>query len=116
LMLFLVFVLSGGNVGRVLQLLLQQNVAVQQGPQNAPNPQEDQLADFVSVILADTEDVWTALFRQMGRKYTPPELVLFRGTVRSACGFNSAAAGPFYCPGDSKLYIDLAFYEELENR
>jgi len=79
--------------------------------------QNDELAQFVSVVLKDTEDVWTKLFReQLGRTYKKPVLVLFNGSVRSACGMASAATGPFYCPGDDKLYIDLSFYQELKNR
>jgi len=78
--------------------------------------QEDQLADFVSVVLADTEDTWSAIFRESGKTYSDPKLVLFRGATRSACGLGEAAMGPFYCPGDHKVYIDLAFYDELRNR
>ncbi len=70
----------------------------------------------MATILADTEDVWTDLFQKMGRKYEYPTLVLFSGKVDSACGMASAAVGPFYCPGDRKLYIDLSFYDELKNR
>jgi predicted metalloprotease len=77
---------------------------------------DDQLADFVSVVLADTEDTWQALFSQMGRSYVEPTLVLFSAAVESACGYAQAASGPFYCPGDQKVYIDLAFYRELRER
>jgi len=72
--------------------------------------------DFVATVLADTEDVWKEIFRKEGQTYPEPNLVLFSGSVRSACGFASAAAGPFYCPGDRKIYIDLAFYDELRRR
>lgn len=75
---------------------------------------EDQAADFVSVVLADTEDTWNALFRQAGGQYQLPTLVLYTQQVQSACGFGSAASGPFYCPGDSKLYLDLSFLGELQ--
>ena len=78
--------------------------------------QEKELVDFVSVILADTEDTWTALFRQKGRTYQEPRLVLFRGSVDSACGMAQSAMGPFYCPGDQQVYIDLGFYDHLKNR
>jgi len=78
--------------------------------------QEKELVDFVSVILADTEDTWTALFRQKGRTYQEPRLVLFRGAVASACGMAQSAMGPFYCPGDQQIYIDLGFYDQLKNR
>ena len=71
---------------------------------------------FVSVVLADTEDVWSAEFKKMGKTYIKPTLVLFSGQVESACGYASAATGPFYCPADSDVYIDLSFYDELQNR
>ena len=81
-----------------------------------PTPQEAQLADFVSVVLADTEDTWQEIFRQSGRTYEEPVLVLFSGSVKSACGMASAALGPFYCPADRRVYIDLAFFEDLRQR
>ena len=77
---------------------------------------EDQLKDFVSVVLADTEDTWHALFRDAGGRYEEPRLVLFSGAVNSACGYAQAATGPFYCPGDRKVYIDLSFYRDLQQR
>lgn len=77
---------------------------------------EDQLASFVKVVLAETEDVWNQVFAQSGAQYEEPTLVLFTGAVQSACGSASAASGPFYCPGDRKLYIDLSFYDELSQR
>ncbi len=76
----------------------------------------NELADFTSVVLADTEDTWRQLFRKMGRTYQEPPLVLFTDRVQSACGMAQAASGPFYCPGDHKVYIDLAFYKELKHR
>jgi hypothetical protein len=81
-----------------------------------PTPREAQLADFVSVVLADTEDTWHEIFRKAGRTYEEPRLVLFSGAVESACGMASAAMGPFYCPRDRKVYIDLAFFEDLRQR
>jgi uncharacterized protein len=77
---------------------------------------EDSMAQFVSVVLADTEEVWAKLFENSGQTYRNPKLVLFRGQVESACGYASAASGPFYCPGDEKVYIDLSFCDELKNR
>jgi predicted metalloprotease len=74
------------------------------------------MTQFVSTVLAETEDVWNGIFQAEGLDYTEPTLVLFSGQVRSACGFASAASGPFYCPGDSKVYIDLAFYDQLERQ
>jgi predicted metalloprotease len=81
-----------------------------------PAPERGGLPDFVSVVLADTEDTWTEVFRQGGRTYVAPRLVLFSGQVRSACGFGAAAMGPFYCPGDQKVYLDLSFFDELRAR
>src|SRR5436190_625300 len=85
---------------------------------NAPRAPraDDKLADFASAVLADTEDAWTGLFSASGRQYTPPRLVLFDGAVASACGRASASVGPFYCPGDQQLYIDLAFFDDLSQR
>ncbi|HAX84780.1 MAG TPA: flagellar biosynthesis protein FlgM [Cyanobacteria bacterium UBA11370] len=76
----------------------------------------DEMTEFVSVVLADTEDTWHSLFQQMGKTYVEPKLVLFSNGVESACGFARSAVGPFYCPGDQKLYIDLSFYEDLKYR
>jgi predicted metalloprotease len=78
--------------------------------------EENELAQFVSVVLAETEDVWTELFRQEGQTYKYPKLVLYTGSVESACGLSGSATGPFYCPGDYKLYIDLSFYDELKTK
>ena len=78
------------------------------------SPESDRMADFTSVVLADTEDTWNELFRQMNRTYTEPVLVLYTDAVDSACGFAQAASGPFYCPADHKLYIDLGFFRQLE--
>lgn len=77
---------------------------------------DDERAEFVRVVLADTEDVWNKLFGETGKDYPEPTLVLFRGAVQSACGNASAAMGPFYCPGDGKLYIDLSFYQDLQTK
>jgi len=86
------------------------------GERRATSPEEDELAEFVSVVLADTEDVWNKLFSEEGQSYREPKLVLFTGQVQSACGFASAAVGPFYCPGDETVYIDLQFYDELRRK
>jgi predicted metalloprotease len=80
------------------------------------SPEHDPLADFVSVVLADTEDTWNEVFRRGGAQYVEPTLVLFSGAVQSACGFAQAAVGPFYCPADQKVYIDLSFYQDLRSR
>ena len=90
-------------------------VQQQQRPAHRP-PADDQMAKFVSTVLADTEDVWTAVFTKSGATYAKPRLVLFRGATQTACGQGQAAMGPFYCPGDQKVYIDLGFYETLKTR
>lgn len=77
---------------------------------------DDEMAKYVSVVLADNEDVWNAIFTDMNSQYEEPKLVLFRGSVETACGGASAASGPFYCPADMKVYMDLGFFEELKNR
>ena len=89
---------------------------VETGRPYQPSAREREQAEFVSVVLADTEDVWNQVFQRLGRRYEEPKLVLFTGAVRSACGMASTAVGPFYCPGDHKVYIDLAFYDELQRR
>lgn len=97
-----------------LSLLTGQPMAPAQ--QASVNPADDELAQFVKVVLAETEDTWDKIFAAEGRTYPKPTLVLFRGGVKSACGFASAASGPFYCPADSQVYIDLSFYEELRRK
>lgn len=81
-----------------------------------PSAEQQQLAEFTGVVLADTEDTWNEVFRQQGKRYQEPKLVLFTNKVRSACGHAEAAMGPFYCPGDHKVYIDLGFYQQLKSR
>lgn len=88
---------------------------VSSSPAKRP-PADDRMATFVSTVLADTEDVWKDVFTQAGGTYQEPKLVLFRGTTSTACGAGQAAMGPFYCPADHKVYIDLGFYETLQNR
>lgn len=90
-------------------------VVQQNTPAQAP-PANDTMAQFVSTVLADTEDVWGQIFQQGGANYKQPKLVLFRGAVGTACGTGQAAMGPFYCPGDQKVYIDLSFYDQLKNQ
>jgi predicted metalloprotease len=113
LMLFLMFL--GMDPMQVAQMAPEITAPA---PQRAPaKPVNDEMSQFIRVVLADNEDVWGKLFPPMfGGRYTPPTLVLFTGQVRSACGYASAAAGPFYCPLDKKVYIDLAFYDELKRR
>jgi hypothetical protein len=97
--------LSGGN----------QAPTTQQAPAHAP-PADDRQAKFVSTVLADTEDVWTGVFKQAGATYRVPKLVIYRGSYPTACGTGSAAMGPFYCPGDEKVYLDLNFFDTLRTR
>ena len=115
LLIIVIALLFGINPQQLLQGLPDQN---QPGvTRTAPtNPEEEEMKKFSSVVLGKTEDVWTEIFRQNGRQYREPTLVLFSGQVRSACGLAGAATGPFYCPGDQKVYLDLSFYEELKRR
>jgi predicted metalloprotease len=80
------------------------------------NPEEEELRQFTSAVLGSTEDVWNDIFRQQGRQYAEPKLTVFSDRVQSACGLSSAAVGPFYCPGDQKVYLDLSFFRELHSR
>lgn len=123
---------AGGGIGVVIvvviallmgvdpsQLLQQMPSSSAVAPSSGPvqsSPEEDRLKDFVSAVLASTEDTWGDLFRAGGRQYVDPKLVLFSGAVQSACGFAQAAVGPFYCPADQKVYIDLSFYRDLRER
>lgn len=113
-LLAIVVALLGGDPSIVLQE--SSNESYQTNQPAANQPTNDQTAEFVSVVLGDTEDTWNQLFRQLGRTYEEPKLVLFTDTVKSACGFAQAASGPFYCPRDQKVYIDLAFFRELKTR
>ncbi|HNG82709.1 MAG TPA: neutral zinc metallopeptidase [Piscinibacter sp.] len=105
--LTLLSALSGGG--------MPDSAVVQQAPAQRP-PADDRMASFVSTVLADTEDVWKQQFSQMGGSYRDPKLVLFRGATPTACGTGQTAMGPFYCPGDQKVYIDLAFYDTLRSQ
>lgn len=100
----------------VLLQLQQAGAPAGGGSDYQPTAKEQQQADFVSVVLADTEDTWGAIFEAAGYRYEEPVLVLFSGRVNSACGLASAAMGPFYCPADKKVYIDLAFFDDLQHR
>ena len=125
--------LLGGGIGTIVLILVAMYFGVDptpllQGMQagqsastsgtrpTAEDLKDDPLADMVSVVIADTEDVWNELFRQMGRRYEEPVLVMFSGATRSACGLGQAAMGPFYCPADRKAYIDLSFYDQMRTR
>jgi predicted metalloprotease len=125
--------LLGGGIGTIAIVLLAMYFgvdpaplldAVQSGGQTAttgsrPTAEDlknDPLADMVSVVVADTEDVWAEIFAEQGQRYTPPTLVMFTGATRSACGLGQAAMGPFYCPADKYAYIDLSFYDTMRTR
>ena len=109
-------ILLGGNPQALLSGLPQQPGGGLGAPGAPMSAAEQERAEFVSVVLADTEEVWGSLFREQGAVYVEPILVLFRSSVDSACGYASAASGPFYCSQDSKLYIDLSFFDELSRR
>lgn len=120
--------LVGGGIGGIVMLLIVMFLGGDPGdilnnittsPSNTEyveTEQDKELAEFVSVVLADTEDVWTEVFEKEGLVYREPILVLYSGSVQSACGMAGAAVGPFYCPADEKLYIDLSFYDELQTQ
>ncbi|WP_150269387.1 neutral zinc metallopeptidase [Paenibacillus tepidiphilus] len=118
ILVVIVTLLSGGNVGDILGNLGSATTTSTSSTNGSyqPSAQEEELAQFVSVVLADTEEVWGELFAARGITYTDPTLVLYSGSVNSACGTATSAVGPFYCPGDAKLYIDLSFYDELQQR
>ena len=112
-------ILMGEDPGQVIGSVMTE---AQQGPsqqteQYQPSAQEQELAEMVSVVLRETEEVWDDIFReQLNRRYDPATLVLYSGTDKSACGFAQAATGPFYCPADQKVYIDLSFYDDLRRK
>jgi predicted metalloprotease len=114
IVLLVIALLFGADPQQLFQQLPQEGG----GPQTSrpANPQDDELKQFVAVVLAQTEDAWGEIFRQMGKTYRKPTLVLFTDQVDSGCGVAGAAVGPFYCPRDEKLYIDLAFFRELRTR
>lgn len=112
----LVVMLLGGDPREVLQMMETQQATTETVSDYQPTAHEQELAEFVSVTLADTEDVWHKLFESSGLTYREPTLVLFSGAAESACGFAQSATGPFYCPGDEKVYIDLNFLEELQQK
>lgn len=119
----------GGGLGGIVIIIIvmllggdPQQVMEQVGPVRPGSPQVEQseasneAASFVRVVLADNEDVWNKLFAEVGERYREPKLILFSGSTESACGFASAASGPFYCPSDERVYIDLSFYDDLSRR
>jgi len=121
LVLVLVVWLLGGDPMALLQQLPQGPPPGQGGPLDPGGPGagaaiDDKQKEFVSVVLADTEDVWNDQFRRVGRQYQDPKLILFSDATQSACGFAQSATGPFYCPADEQVYLDTAFFRELEEK
>ncbi|MEO0369427.1 MAG: neutral zinc metallopeptidase, partial [Pseudomonadota bacterium] len=114
ILLLLIGLFFGTDVSNILAPLLSGGLGTQSQTQTVSAPQNDEASQFVRTILAETEDTWNAVFAQMGRQYRKPKLVLYSGMVQSACGVGSAQAGPFYCPGDYQIYIDLSFLEQLK--
>lgn len=113
----LIIVLVAGYYGVDLTgMLTGEPVSQQQTTQRTISPQDEEAAKFTKVILADTEDTWGAIFKDMGRQYPQPKLVMYRGATRTACGTGQSVMGPFYCPADSTVYIDLSFYDEMRNK
>lgn len=116
IVIYLLYTLLSGNNIDPSQIQQQISEQTNQSAQLTPQEQkaDDERASFVKVVLAETEDVWNKIFTEKEQQYSEPTLVLFRGVVESACGNASSASGPFYCPGDNKLYIDLSFYQDLQ--
>ena len=113
IIIMIIYALLGGNPGDIMQSI--DSGQTQSVPYEATQ-EEEELAEFVSVVLADTEVVWNDIFADLGKEYDEPKLVLFTGSVQSACGVAGASTGPFYCPGDKNVYIDLSFYNELKTQ
>lgn len=116
ILLIILQLLLGGDSSQVLEQVQQMSQPQEQTADQPTDPAEDKMAEYVSVALADNEDVWNKLFAENGMQYAEPKLVLFRESTESACGFASAATGPFYCPPDQKIYIDLSFFDQLQSR
>ncbi|HXU09048.1 MAG TPA: neutral zinc metallopeptidase [Blastocatellia bacterium] len=116
LVILLLAMFFGVDPGAILNQTGDEQPAVNTRPASPGIPGDDELKHFVSVVLGSTEDVWTGILRQSGRQYRVPKLVLFTDQVQSACGVAGSSAGPFYCPGDQKVYIDLAFYRDLKEK
>ena len=114
----LIIVLVAGYYGVDLTGMLTGEPVTQQQTttQRSISPQDEEAAKFTKVILADTEDTWGAIFKDMGRQYPQPKLVMYRGATRTACGTGQSVMGPFYCPADSTVYIDLSFYDEMQSK
>ncbi len=106
----------GGDPSSVLRQMASSNMQTTENTEYVPTAEEQELAKFASQILAGTEDVWTAEFKKMGRTYTPPKLVLFKGSVQSGCGGATSSTGPFYCSADQSVYLDLEFFSSMKKQ
>ena len=106
----------GGDPSSVLRQMASSNMQTTENTEYVPTAEEQELAKFASQILAGTEDVWTAEFKKMGRTYTPPKLVLFKGSVQSGCGGATSSTGPFYCSADQSVYLDLEFFSSMKQQ
>lgn len=106
----------GGDPSSVLRQMASSNMQTTENTEYMPTAEEQELAKFASQILAGTEDVWTAEFKKMGRTYTPPKLVLFKGSVQSGCGGATSSTGPFYCSADQSVYLDLEFFSSMKQQ
>ncbi len=116
LVVVVLLLLLGGNPDEVIQSLQTDGPGSPAATGRPLSETDREMGNFVAVVLADTEDVWQNVFRQAGREYRQPRLVLFTDQVESACGYAGAASGPFYCPGDEKVYLDLAFFDEMQQK
>lgn len=116
IVVLIVYTLMGGDPTDLLQVIEQTQPQQSSGQPYQESPEEAQLRKFSSVVLRETELVWTDIFAQNGRRYQEPTLVIYSGQVQSGCGLASSGAGPFYCPMDQRIYVDLSFYRELQHR
>ncbi len=116
IVILIIALLLGADPRRLLEQMPTTDPNAGSTASRSTNAEEEEAKKFVSVVLADTEDTWTDVFQKLGKRYDKPKLVLFTDRVDSACGVAGAAVGPFYCPGDQKVYLDLAFFEELRTR
>ncbi|MDG1644714.1 neutral zinc metallopeptidase [Klebsiella huaxiensis] len=117
IVLLIIIVVAGYYGVDLTGMLTGEPVSQQQTTtQRSISPQDEEAAKFTKVVLADTEDTWGAIFKDMGRQYPQPKLVMYRGATRTACGTGQSVMGPFYCPADSTVYIDLSFYDEMKTK